>query len=66
MRKTQFFWYLLTVFGVGVLFGLLYAPRKGIESRKVLIDKMQDCYKQSCDFITTKAKELKEDLEKNS
>lgn len=66
MKKTQLFWYLLAVFGIGILFGLLYAPRKGNESRKILIDKMQDCYKQSCDFVTSKARELKEDLERDS
>lgn len=65
MRKTRLFGYLLAVFGIGVLFGMLYSPRKGDENRKILLDRMEDCYKKSCDFITTKAKELKESIDEN-
>jgi len=63
MNRSQLFGYVLTIFGLGVLIGMLYAPRKGSESREILVDKMQDYYKQSCSFVKEKAKELKDNID---
>lgn len=75
MKKSEVFGYLILAFGLGAVIGILFAPRKGEETRKILTEKMEDNCKQVCDLVTDKVvkfrnqfsdymEDLKEGIEK--
>jgi gas vesicle protein len=75
MKKSEVFGYLILAFGLGAVIGILFAPRKGEETRKILTEKMEDNCKQACDLVTDKVakfrnqfsdymEDLKEGIEK--
>ena len=75
MKKSEVFSYLILTFGLGAVIGILCAPRKGEETRKILTEKMEDNCKQVCDLVTDKVakfrnqfsgymEDLKEGIEK--
>ena len=59
MKNSDVFGYSLIVFGLGVLVGVLIAPRKGEETRRILRKQMEECCGESCcEFITEKAAQV--------
>ena len=44
----------LLIFALGVFAGLLIAPRKGEETRKILRERMEECCNKTCKFIGEK------------
>ncbi len=58
MKNSDIFSYSLIIFGLGVLAGILIAPRKGEETRKILRDQMDECCGEACGFITEKAAQI--------
>ena len=63
MNNSNIFSYLCLAFGLGVLCGILFAPRPGEETRKILIDQMEDSYEKACDFITDGAARAKKQVQ---
>jgi hypothetical protein len=59
MKNSDVFSYSLLVFGLGVITGLLVAPRKGEETRKMLAENIKECQDKTCKFVTEKTSELK-------
>jgi len=59
MKNSGIFGNLLLFFGLGVLVGILIAPRKGEETRKILKEQMQEYCGKACEFITEKTEEIK-------
>ncbi len=42
MRKSGWFTNFIFIFGLGVLIGILFAPRPGDKTRKILAEKMEE------------------------
>lgn len=59
MRGSNTFSHILLIFGLGVLAGILIAPRKGEETRKMLRERMGECCSKTCEFIGEKTAEVK-------
>ncbi len=59
MKNSDIFGYTLLVFGIGLLAGLLIAPRKGEETRKMLKENIGQYYSNASEFIAEKASEIK-------
>ncbi len=59
MKDSDILGYSLIVFGLGVLTGLLVAPRKGEESREILKEQVKDYCGKALDFISEKTAEVK-------
>ena len=49
----------LLIFALGVFAGLLIAPRKGEETRKILRERMEECCNKTCGFISEETAEIK-------
>ena len=64
MKNSDIFGYTLLIFGLGVLTGILIAPRKGEETRKILREQMEECCGKTCEFITEKAAQVKKQAQK--
>jgi len=64
MKNSDIFGYTLLVFGLGILTGILIAPRKGEETRKILREHMEECCGKTCGFITEKAAQVKKQAQK--
>ncbi|MBU2563036.1 MAG: YtxH domain-containing protein [Actinobacteria bacterium] len=64
MKNSDIFGYSLLIFGLGVLTGILIAPRKGEETRKILREQMEEYCGKTCEFITEKAAEVKKQAQK--
>ncbi|MDD3819501.1 MAG: YtxH domain-containing protein [Actinomycetota bacterium] len=64
MKNSDVFGYTLLIFGLGVITGLLVAPRKGEETRKILVENIEECRDRTCKFVTEKTSELKKNAEK--
>ncbi|OFW61909.1 MAG: hypothetical protein A2Z35_00640 [Actinobacteria bacterium RBG_19FT_COMBO_36_27] len=64
MRCSNAFGRTLLVFALGVFAGLLIAPRKGEETRKILRERMEECCNKTCKFIGEKTTEVKKQAEK--
>jgi len=64
MKNSDIFGYSLLIFGLGVLTGILIAPRKGEETRKILREQMEECCGKTCGFITEKAAQVKKQAQK--
>lgn len=56
----------LLVFALGVFAGLLIAPRKGEETRKILSERIEEYCNKACEFIGEKTAEVKKQAEKYS
>jgi gas vesicle protein len=59
MRCSNAFGRTLLIFALGVFAGLLIAPRKGEETRKILRERMEECCNKTCGFIGEKTAEIK-------
>jgi gas vesicle protein len=59
MKGSNTFGHILLIFGLGVLAGILIAPRKGEETRKILRERMEECCSKTCGFISEKTAEVK-------
>ncbi len=59
MRGSNTFSHILLIFGLGILVGILIAPRKGEETRKILKERMEECCNKTCEFIGEKTAEVK-------
>ena len=64
MKSSDIFGYSLLIFGLGVLTGILIAPRKGEETRKILREQMEECCGKTCGFITEKTAQVKKQAQK--
>jgi len=64
MKNSDIFGYTLLVFGLGILTGILIAPRKGEETRKILREQMEECCGKTCEFITEKAAQVRKQTQK--
>jgi len=64
MKNSDIFGYTLLIFGLGILTGILIAPRKGEETRKILREQMEECYGKTCEFITEKAAQVRKQAQK--
>ncbi|MBC8390009.1 MAG: YtxH domain-containing protein [Actinobacteria bacterium] len=64
MKSSNAFGCTLLIFGLGILTGILIAPRKGEETRKILREQMEECCGKTCEFITEKTAEVKKQAEK--
>jgi len=64
MKSSNVFGCTLLIFGLGVLAGILIAPRKGEETRKILREQMEECCGKTCGFITEKTAEVRKQTEK--
>ena len=64
MRCSNAFRRTLLVFALGVFAGLLIAPRKGEETRKILRERMEKCCNKTCRFIGEKTAEVKREAGK--
>ena len=64
MKNSDVFGYSLLIFGFGVLTGLLIAPRRGEETRKILIENIEDCRDKACRSVRGKTAEIKKNAEK--
>ncbi len=54
MKKIGVLANLLLVFGLGVLVGLLFAPRTGEKTRKIIAEKMEDTCGCACTNLSDK------------
>jgi len=54
MRYSNVFRHTLLIFALGVFAGLLIAPRRGEETRKILRERVEECCKKTCEFISEK------------
>jgi len=64
MKSSNAFGCTLFIFGLGVLAGILIAPRRGEETRKILREQMEECCSKTCGFITEKTEEVRKQAEK--
>ena len=64
MKSSNAFGCTLLIFGLGVLVGILIAPRKGEETRKILKERTKECCSKTCGFITEKTAEVRKQAEK--
>ena len=55
MKDTDILGCSLIMFGLGIVVGVLIAPRKGEETRKILRKHMKEYCGETCEFITEKA-----------
>jgi gas vesicle protein len=63
MNDSDILGYSLIVFGLGVLTGLLIAPRRGEESREIFKEHVEDYCGRALDFIGEKVRETKKHAE---
>jgi len=59
MKNSDIFGYTLLIFGLGIIAGLLVAPRKGEETRMILKENIGQFYNNASSFVTEKASEIK-------
>lgn len=64
MKNSDIFGYTLLILGLGIIVGILIAPRKGEETRKILREQMEECCGKTCEFITEKAAQVKKQAQK--
>ena len=64
MKNSDIFGYTLLILGLGIIVGILIAPRKGEETRKILSEQMEECCGKTCEFITEKAAQVKKQAQK--
>lgn len=54
MRKSGFFTNFILIFGLGVIIGILFAPRSGEKTRKILSEKIEKGCGNMCTNLTDK------------
>jgi len=59
MKNSDIFGYSLLILGLGIIVGILIAPRKGEETRKILGEQMEGYCGKTCEFITEKAAKVR-------
>jgi gas vesicle protein len=59
MRCSNAFGRTLLIFALGVFAGLLIAPRKGEDTRKILRERMEECCNKTCKFIGERTAEVR-------
>jgi len=64
MKNSDIFEYTLLILGLGIIVGILIAPRKGEETRKILREQMEECCGKTCGFITEKTAQVKKQAQK--
>jgi len=64
MKNSDVFGYTLLILGLGIIVGILIAPRKGEQTRKILREQMEECCGKTCEFITEKAAQVKKQTQK--
>ena len=64
MKNSDIFGYTLLILGLGIIVGILIAPRKGEETRKILREQMEECCGKTCEFITEKAAQVRKQTQK--
>ncbi len=64
MNNSNIFGYTLFVFGLGIVAGLLIAPRSGEKTRELIKEQMQKCCSKTCGLIMEKSAEIKKQAEK--
>jgi len=64
MKNSDIFEYTLLILGLGIIVGILIAPRKGEETRKILREQMEECCGKTCEFITEKTAQVKKQAQK--
>ncbi|MDD3628661.1 MAG: YtxH domain-containing protein [Actinomycetota bacterium] len=64
MKNSDVFGYTLLIFGLGVVTGLLVAPRRGEETRKILIENIEEYRDKACRSVRGKTAEIKKNAEK--
>ncbi len=64
MKNSDIFGYTLLILGLGIIVGILIAPRKGEETRKILSEQMEECCGKTCEFITEKAAQVRRQAQK--
>ena len=64
MKNSDIFGYTLLILGLGIIVGILIAPRKGEETRKILSEQMEECCGKTCEFITEKAAQVRKQAQK--
>ena len=64
MKNSDMFGYTLLILGLGIIVGILIAPRKGEETRKILREQMEECCGKTCEFITEKAAQVRKQAQK--
>lgn len=64
MKNSDVFGYTLLIFGLGVVTGLLAAPRRGEETRKILIENIEEYRDKACRSVRGKTAEIKKNAEK--
>jgi len=55
MKDSDVFGYSLILLGLGIIVGILIAPRKGEETREILREHMKEYCGETCEFISKKA-----------
>jgi len=64
MKNSDMFGYSLLILGLGIIVGILIAPREGEETRKILREQMEECCGKTCEFITEKAAQVRKQAQK--
>ena len=64
MKNSDIFEYTLLILGLGIIVGILIAPRKGEETRKILREQMEECCGKTCEFITEKVAQVRKQAQK--
>ena len=59
MRKGDVFGFMLLTLGLGILTGILIAPKSGKETRKELSEKFEKGFEEVCDFLTYESGRIK-------
>jgi len=59
MRKGDVFGFMLLTLGLGILTGILIAPKAGKETRKELSEKFEKGFEEACDFLTYESGRIK-------
>ncbi|MCL4386013.1 MAG: YtxH domain-containing protein [Cyanobacteria bacterium] len=59
MKKSDIFGFMLLTLGLGIVTGILIAPKSGKETRKDLSEKFEKCFEEACDFLTYESGRIK-------
>jgi gas vesicle protein len=59
MKKSDIFGFMLLTLGLGIVTGILIAPKSGKETRKDLSEKFEKGFEEACDFLTYESGRIK-------
>ena len=63
MKKGDIFGFILLTLGLGIVTGILIAPRSGKETRKDLSGKFEKGFEEACDFLTYESGRIKSSVD---